>query len=168
MGQFCALGIIRKRKTRGFEARGLTSNKPFTLSSPENQMDFLDHKLSELAGLVAPLDVITRREFKELLPRLEARFKGKPCKSRIDASEMDNADVQQWLLGLGITSDRVCVIWRSLEEGIAISSSDFFANFHEFFLPAVDDLWVFPAGLEWFLQLDHEEEFKYFSVVAAP
>lgn len=131
-------------------------------------MNFLDHKLGELAGLVAPLDVITQREFKAVIPKLEERFRCRPCTSRIDASEMDDADVEQWLLGLGIIDDRVYVIWRSMEEGIVFSSGDFIAQFDEIFLPAVDDLWVYPAGLEWFLHLDHEVEFKYFSVVTAP
>lgn len=72
-------------------------------------------------------------------------------------------EVREWLHALPIASEtEVVVLWPAESRGISLRFERFVVAYDDLWRPSADDVWVGQRSGEWFLELDHEEKFRFF------
>lgn len=93
-------------------------------------------------------------KFMDLVQRTDNRF---AKKAELDASDVDRADVIDWLNGLGLPMIPVRALWLSANEGIELSVADYIRHYDDLWLPGADDVLVSDLVSQFVLEFDHEE-----------
>jgi hypothetical protein len=78
-----------------------------------------------------------------------------------DFSDADESEAIAWLSELGI-GGAVRVLWPAWKDGVSMAFADFASNYSDLWYPDSDNVWVVPDGIDWVLELFHEEVFSLY------
>ena len=63
-----------------------------------------------------------------------------------------------------LPESQVKVYWDATRDGILITYKLFIKYYDDLWYPSSDDVWIFDDGLEWLLEISHEEEIAFYKL----
>jgi hypothetical protein len=76
----------------------------------------------------------------------------------LDASDLDPAEIGNWLSAQGLSNEPVRVYWLNDHQVAVMSMNDLIENLSDLWRPSSDDLVVLPYSSRYMLCIDHEEQ----------